>query len=392
MQTEHTRDRTERILADLVRIDSTNPTLGGDGHGAGEREIAAYVADVMHDIGLDVDHWEPAPGRPNVVGILPGAGDGRSLMWNAHMDTVGVEGMDAPFEPTRENGRLYGRGAQDMKGSLAAQLVAAQNLKASDAALAGDLLVAAVADEEHKSIGTEALVDRYDVDGAIVTEPTDLQLVRAHKGFVWIDVQTHGRAAHGSRPAEGIDANMHMGRVLSRLEELGRSLSGRQGHALVGPPSLQAGQLRGGSAPSVYAAECRLRMERRTVPGESAEEVLAEVRGILDDLSDADEAFEAEAEIAFAREPLDTPADAPIAAATRTGLAHVLDDEPAPDTGASFWTDAALLAEAGTETVVLGPEGAGLHTTDEWVDLDSVAHLAKVLAHTARRYCVERVS
>ena len=392
MHTEHTRDRTERLLVDLVRIDSTNPALGGDGHGAGEREIAAYVADVMHDIGLDVDHWEPAPGRPNVVGILPGAGDGRSLMWNAHMDTVGVEGMDAPFEPTRKHGRLYGRGAQDMKGSLAAQLVAAQNLKASDVPLAGDLLVAAVADEEHKSIGTEALVDRYDVDGAIVTEPTDLQLVRAHKGFVWIDVQTHGRAAHGSRPAEGIDANMHMGRVLSRLEELGRSLSGRQGHALVGPPSLHAGQLRGGSAPSVYAAECRLRMERRTVPGESAEEVLAEVRGILDELSDADEAFEAEAEIAFAREPLDTPADAPIAAATRKGLAHVLDDEPAPDTGASFWTDAALLAEAGTDTVVLGPEGAGLHTTDEWVDLDSVAHLAEVLAHTARRYCVGRAS
>jgi acetylornithine deacetylase len=128
------------------------------------------------------------------------------------------------------------------------------------------------------------------------------------------------------------------------------------------------------------------------VPGESAEEVLAEVRGILDELSDADEAFEAEAEIAFAREPLDTPADAPIAAATRKGLAHVLDDEPAPDTGASFWTDAALLAEAGTDTVVLGPEGAGLHTTDEWVDLDSVAHLAEVLAHTARRYCVEQAS
>ena len=387
MQTDIDLDYLETVLSDLVRIDSTNPALGEDGHGAGEEEIATYVADVMHDIGLEVDHWAPAPGRPNVVGVLRGNGEGRSLMWNAHTDTVGVEGMDAPFEPTRRNGRLYGRGAQDMKGSLAAQLIAAQVLHDSDTTLAGDLVVAAVADEEHKSLGTEALVDRYDADGAIVTEPTDLQLVRAHKGFVWIDVQTHGRAAHGSRPAEGIDANMHMGRVLARLEELGHSLSHQEEHALVGAPSLHAGQLRGGSAPSVYAAECRLRMERRTVPGESAEEALQEVQGILNALSEKDDAFEAEAEIAFSREPLETPADASISTTVRESLSSVLDAEPPPDTGASFWTDAALLAEAGTETVVLGPKGAGLHTTEEWVDLTSVAQLTEVLVHTARRYC-----
>ena len=387
MQTNIDPDHLETLLANLVRIDSTNPALGADEAGAGEEEIAAYVADVMRDIGLEVDYWEPAPGRPNVVGILPGEGDGRSLMWNAHTDTVGVDGMDAPFEPTRRNGRLYGRGAQDMKGSLAAQLIAAQILHDSDTTLAGDLVIAAVADEEHKSIGTEALVERYDVDGAVVTEPTDLQLVRAHKGFMWIDVRTRGRAAHGSRPAEGIDANMHMGRVLSQLEDLERSLSGREGHPLVGPPSLHAGQIRGGSAPSVYAAECCLRMERRTVPGESTEEALDEVQALLDALSEEDDAFEAEAEIAFSRNPLETPGDAPIATTVRESLRGVLDDEPAPDTGASFWTDAALLAEAGTETVVLGPKGAGLHTTEEWVDLASVAQLAEVLVHTARRYC-----
>ena len=387
MQTDIDRDRIEAVLTDLVRIDSTNPALGADGRGAGEQEIATYVADAMHDIGLAVEHWEPVPGRPNVVGLLRGSGNGRSLMWNAHTDTVGVDGMDAPFEPTRRNERLYGRGTQDMKGGLAAQLVAARALAESDTPLAGDLLIAAVVDEEHKSIGTEALVERYHADGAIVTEPTDLQLVRAHKGFVWIDIQTHGRAAHGSRPAEGIDANMHMGRVLSRLEDLGRSLSRRTGHPLVGAPSLHAGQLRGGSAPSVYAADCHLRMERRTVPGESVEEALEEVRDLLRSLRDEDANFEAEAEIAFAREPLETPADAPIAAATREGLTYVLNDESAPDTGASFWTDAALLADAGTETVVLGPKGAGLHTTEEWVDLASVAQLAEVLVQTARHYC-----
>lgn len=387
MQTEIDLDTVERLLRDLVRIDSTNPALGTDGNAAGEEEIAAYVADVMHDIGLEVDHWEPAPGRPNVVGVLRGDGNGRSLMWNAHTDTVGVEGMERPFEPTRQNGRLYGRGAQDMKGSLAAQLIAGQVLRESQTPLAGDVVVAAVADEEHKSIGTEALVERYDVDGAVVTEPTDLQLVRAHKGFVWIDVWTHGRAAHGSRPDEGIDANMHMGRVLSRLEEHNRSLLNREDPALVGSPSLHAGPLSGGSAPSVYAAKCRLRLERRTVPGESASEALTEVQSILHDLGQEDDAFDAKAEIAFTREPLETPADAPIAAVVRKSMSDVLDGELPPDTGASFWTDAALLAETGAETVVLGPRGDGLHTTEEWVDLASVAQLAEVLVHTARRYC-----
>lgn len=377
----------ESVLGDLVRIDSTNPALAPNGRGAGEEEIAAYVADQMRDMGLAVDHWEPAPGRPNVVGVLEGKGNGRSLMWNAHTDTVGVEGMDAPFEPVREGDRLYGRGAQDMKGSLAAQLIAARTLAESDTQLDGDLVVAAVADEEHKSIGTEALVDRYNVDGAIVTEPTDLTLVRAHKGFVWIDIRTYGRAAHGSRPAEGIDANMHMGRVLSKLESLRHSLSTRDDHPLVGPPSLHAGQLRGGAAPSVYAAESHLRMERRTVPGESPGDVLAEVQTILDDLSEADDAFEADAEIAFSREALETSAESAIATATRESLAPVLGSEAGPDTGASFWTDAALLADAGTETVVLGPKGAGLHTPEEWVDLPSVAQLAEVLIHTAHRYC-----
>ncbi len=381
-------DSVEQTLADLVRIDSTNPALGTDGRGAGETEIAAYLAERMRDIGLEVDHWEPAPGRPNVVGVLPGAGDGRSLMWNAHTDTVGVEGMDAPFDPVRQDGRLYGRGAQDMKGSLVAQLIAARALRESDTSLSGDVLVAAVADEEHKSVGTEALVDRYDADGAIVTEPTGLELVRAHKGFVWIDIRTQGRAAHGSRPAEGIDANMHMGRVLSKLEALNRSLSSDEDRALVGPPSLHAGPLRGGDAPSVYAAECHLRVERRTVPGESAGDALEEVRAVLHELSESDDAFEAEAEIAFSRGTLETPADADVASAARAGLSRTLSSgRPPSDTGASFWTDAALLSAAGTETVVLGPKGAGLHTTEEWVDLASVAQLAEVLVHSARRYC-----
>ncbi len=374
----------ERQLADLVQIDSRNPDLSDEG--PGEAEAAAYVAAAMQDLGLEVDHWEAAPGRPNVVGVLRGTGGGRSLMWNAHTDTVGVEGMEAPFDPVVRAGRLYGRGAQDMKASLVAHLEAIRLLQASGP-LAGDVIVAAVADEEHGSLGTEAVVERYAPDGAIVTEPTDMQLALVHKGFAWIDVTTYGRAAHGSRPAEGVDATLRMGRALSRLETLARSLRARDGHPRVGPPSLHVGQIRGGTAPSVYAARCWARVERRIVPGETPADALAEVRDILDALHAEDDTFEADAEPVFARHPLQTPANARIANIVRDCLADVLGDNAGPDVGASFWTDAALLAEAGTETVVLGPRGAGLHTTEEWVDLASVAQLAEVLAEAARQYC-----
>jgi len=378
------RKRLVDQLADLVRIDSTNPGLVPDG--AGEAAVAEYVAEAMRDLGLEVDVWEPEPGRPNVVGVWPGTGDGRSLMLNAHTDTVGVEGMSNPFTPRIEDGRIYGRGTQDMKGSLAAQLAAVRALQDAGVELAGDLIVAAVIDEEHKSVGTEAVVERYDADGAVVTEPTDLELALAHKGFVWVDVETRGRAAHGSRPDEGIDANMHMGRVLSRLDDLEASLRDRDGHRLVGAPSLHAPQIEGGTASSVYAARCHLRVERRTIPGESAAQAMEEVQEILDASAEADASFEASCEVAFSRRPFEVAPDAPIAEAVRDAAAPVLGQAP-PNVGQTFWTDAALLSDAGTETVVLGPVGDGLHTTEEWVELDSVVQLADLLAGTARRYC-----
>ncbi|MFB6278083.1 MAG: ArgE/DapE family deacylase, partial [Salinibacter sp.] len=378
------RDRLVDQLADLVRIDSTNPELVPDG--AGEAEIADYVAEAMDELGLEVDVWTPAPERPNVVGVLPGTGAGRSLMLNAHTDTVGVEGTDDPFSPRINEGRMYGRGTQDMKASLAAQLAAVRALQEADVELAGDVIVAAVIDEEHKSRGTAAVVERYDADGAVVTEPTDLDLALAHKGFVWLDVETRGRAAHGSRPDEGIDANMHMCRVLARLDELGRALRDRDGHPLVGAPSLHAPQIEGGTASSVYAARCQLRVERRTIPGESEEQAVAEVQEILDTLADADASVDASCAAAFSRQPFEVAPDASIAEAVRDAGAAVLGQAP-PDAGQTFWTDAALLSAAGTETVVLGPVGDGLHTTEEWVDLDSVADLTRILVRTALRYC-----
>ena len=237
-------------LADLVRIDSRNPALVPGAPGEGP--IAAHATRVMESLGMEVEILEPEPGRPSVIGRWRGAGGGRSLMLNGHLDTVGVDGMERPFEPWIEDGRLYGRGAYDMKGSLAACLGAVKALRDADVALAGDLVIAAVADEEVASLGTMAVIGRARTDGAIVTEPTELAVCLAHKGFAWIEVEVEGRAAHGSRPDLGVDANLAMGRVLAEIAALEKELAARPAHPRVGRPSLHVK----GSSSSVWRRPC----------------------------------------------------------------------------------------------------------------------------------------
>lgn len=381
------RDRLARTAAELVAIDSVNPSLVPGA--AGEAEAAAYVSDRLRAAGLEVSVHEPAPGRPSVLGRLPGGGNGRSLMWNAHLDTVGVEGMEAPFRAEAREGRLHGRGAYDMKGSLAACLVAAEALAGAAAAgsrLAGDLLVAAVADEEHASLGTSDLLERVVPDGAVVTEPTGLDVCVAHRGFVWLEVETHGRAAHGSRYREGVDANLRLGRVLGRLDGLEKDLRARDGHPLLGPPSFHVGLLRGGTGPSTYAARAICQVERRTLPGETEADARAELQAVLDALAAEDPSFRADLRVLLAREPFEASRDAPVVRAVAGAARDVLGREPA-FTGEGPWMDAALLAAAGVDTVVIGPSGGGAHAAEEWVELESLERLAEILVRTAVRYC-----
>jgi acetylornithine deacetylase len=378
------RDYVTEVLRALVRIDSVNPSLVPGA--AGEAEAARYVAGSLRAIGMEVTVHEPEPGRPSVVGTLGGSGGGRSLMLNAHYDTVGVDGMTDPFSAEIRGERLFGRGAYDMKGSLAACIGAAHALRTAGVCLAGDLLIAAVADEEHASLGTFDIASRYAVDGAIVTEPTSLRLCLAHKGFVWVEVVTHGRAAHGSRPDLGIDANLRMGRVLSRLEVLEGEVRARRSHPLVGPGSLHAALLRGGTGLSTYAAECRMGIERRTIPGETVAQVMAELNGLLDGLRAEDPSLDVSIEMLLARDPFEARPDSPLAATVSSCAARLLGAAPRR-VGETPWMDSAILAAAGVDTVVMGPHGAGAHAAEEWVDLDSVHSLAEILARTALEFC-----
>lgn len=383
-------DFVRDTLAELVAIDSRNPTLVPGAPGEGP--IAARVAGMLAALGMEVEIVEPEPGRPSVIGRWCGAGGGRSLMLNGHLDTVGVEGMERPFEPWIENGRLHGRGAYDMKGSLAACMAAVKALADADVALAGDLVVAAVADEEVASLGTSAVIERTRTDGAIVTEPTELAVCLAHKGFAWIEIEVEGRAAHGSRPDLGVDANLAMGRVLAEVAGLEKELAGRPPHPRVGRPSLHVGTLAGGTGWSTYAARAVAGVERRTIPGETAEGALAEIEARLARLHAAipgdgsGAPLRATARIALARDPFEADPGGPLALALGRGAAEALGRE-AERIGVAYWMDAALLGAAGIETAVFGPAGAGAHEVEEWVDLGSVAECAEALARVAILYC-----
>jgi acetylornithine deacetylase len=376
-------DPAIRLLRDLVAIDSVNPSLVPGA--AGERAIADAIAAYLRRIGLDVDIQDAAPGRPNVIGVLEGRARGRSIMFCGHVDTVGVDGMAAPFDPVERDGRLYGRGAQDMKGGVAAMVDAARTI-AVDGLDSGRVIIAAVVDEEYASIGADALVARWRADAAVVTEPTDLEIAIGHKGFAWAEVRTRGRAAHGSRPRDGRDAILRMGRVLHALERLDRQLQSAVPHPLLGTASLHASTITGGREFSSYPDSCTLKLERRTLPGESDECVSAELERVLEDLRREDPEFDADVEAVFARPAYEVAADHELPRAALEARGPEPGHDHANFVGMSFWTDAAVLGSAGIPSVLFGPGGAGLHSTEEYVNVEDVLRCRDVLAALARAW------
>lgn len=374
-------DPTLSLLRDLVAIDSVNPSLVAGA--AGEAAIAARIAAELREIGLDVEIQHVRPGRPNVVGVLEGREPGRALMFCGHTDTVSVEGMERPFDPVERDGELHGRGAQDMKGGVAAMIGAARAL--AGRLERGRLIVAAVVDEEYASLGAEALVRDWLADAAVVTEPTELQIAVGHKGFAWVEIETRGVAAHGSRPRDGRDAILRMGRVLARLERLDHELQARPAHPILGTGSLHASLITGGRELSSYPDRCTLQVERRTVVGESGELALEEALTILSDLRREDPELEGDARLLFSRPPYELVTDHELVRALATALRA--QGQLVVVSGMSFWTDAAILGHAGIPTLLFGPGGAGLHSTREYVRIDDVLACRDALVELARAFC-----
>jgi acetylornithine deacetylase len=380
---ELSSDPVIALLLDLVAIDSVNPSLSPGAHG--EAAVARRIATELEAIGLRVEIADVEPGRPNVVGVLEGRAPGRSLMLCGHMDTVGVGGMIRPFEPELRDGRLYGRGAQDMKGGVAAMIGAARRVVESGGLARGRVIVAAVIDEEHASVGADALVTKWRADAAVVTEPTGLDVAVAHKGFQWVTIDVRGRAAHGSRPLEGRDAILHMGRVLARIEALDRRLQRGRAHPLLGTASLHASFIDGGHELSSYPARASLQFERRTLPGEPSNVALMEAESILADLKSEDPGFVGDARFVFGRDAYEIEAASTLPA-QMLSAAHAA-GASASTAGMTFWTDAAILGAAGIPAVLFGPGGAGLHSIEEYVLVEDVCRCRDALAALTAAWC-----
>jgi acetylornithine deacetylase/succinyl-diaminopimelate desuccinylase family protein len=375
-------DELEKLLSDLVSINSINPDLVPGSPGEGE--IARYIADWLKLNDLEVELIESVSGRPNVVGIARGTGGGKTLLLNGHMDTVGVAGMPDAHQPVTKDGRLYGRGSYDMKGGVAACMLAIAAARKQH--LRGDVIFTGVIDEEYASLGTMELASRFHADGAIVAEFTELQLILAHRGFVWLEVETIGKAAHGSRPDLGVDAIVKMGKVLAELEKLDQTLRANPTHPLLGSGSLHASLIQGGQELSSYPERCLLSVERRTLPHETPEAVEAELTESVEKVQRSDPSFQAIVRRGIDRSPLETSEAAEIVKAIQAASTKIL-NHPPQVAGVQFWTDAAVLSAAGIPSVLFGPAGTGAHAVEEWVDLESVKACAEIYLATALNFC-----
>jgi acetylornithine deacetylase len=374
-------DDVTALTSELVAIDSVNPSLVEAG--AGEAAIAAFVADWARGEGLEADVLEETPGRPSVIVRARGSGGGRTLLLCGHIDTVNVDGMTDPHTPKVDGDRLHGRGAYDMKAGVAAALLAAR--EAARAGLRGDVVVAAVADEEHSSLGVQEALRALDADAAIVTEPTEMELVVAHKGFVWVEIEVTGVAAHGSRPHLGVDAIVKTGPILTAIGALDDAL-GERTHPLLGRGSVHASVIEGGVELSSYPARCVVGLERRTLPGETGADVEREIEDLLDICRAADPDLQAVQRTLLVREPFEVDGDSELVRVVSESATKVLGSAP-KIAGASYWADAAFIAAAGIPTVMFGPSGEGAHALEEWVSLSDTEAVTRTLVATARRIC-----
>lgn len=320
-----------------------------------------------------------------MVAVAAGSGNGRSLMFNGHLDTVTLADYDGdPLDPVEDDGKIFGRGAFDMKAGIAAMMVAAATAAATEHR--GDIMLALVADEEFASAGTEEVLRAFHADAAIVSEPTHEEIVVAHKGFAWFEVTVHGVAAHGSRPDLGIDAIAKTGAFPTELQQLAQQLAAEPGHPLLGSGSIHASLIRGGEELSSYPAQCTVSLERRTIPGEDAETTRAQLQAILDQIAAADPDFSAHIAPGLERHPFEVPEDAPIiqtvveAFAAEAGTAPLL-------RGEAFWTDASLLSQAGIPSLLFGVDGAGAHAAAEWLEIASLQRVSRILARTTMNFC-----
>lgn len=370
----------------LTTINSSNPDLS-EAAGAGETAIANYINAWLQYRGME-SHWiEAQPGRPSIVGVLRGSGSGKNLMINGHIDTVSLSTHTSgdPLSGELRDGRIYGRGCLDMKAGIAAGMAAMAKVASSGSRPSGDVILAAVSDEENLSKGTEAVLEAgWRADAALVTEPTSQDIVTSHKGFIWFEIDVLGVAAHGSLPEEGVDAILLAGYLQTALLEYAKIMPS---DPRLGQASLHGGRIVGGEEPSSYPAVCTVTIEFRTVPTQSPASITADLEDLLSKIASNVSQFKYNApRITFSRPPSGLADDNTFVQSFISSVAKTLGDAPSP-AGRGFWCDAGLLNQAGIPSIIYGPKGEGLHAKEEWVNASSIREVTEVLETTIRDFC-----
>jgi len=362
------------LLSELVRINSVNLTLS---HGPGEKEIARFIQHRLAELELHSEIQTVTDNRHNVIAVVPGADPGRSLLLNGHLDTVGVDGMDDPFTLKKKDDRLYGRGSYDMKGSLAVILLLAEYFTRHPPPL--NLVLTFVGDEEDKSLGMNDLVENWLPNisplpiGAIFLEPTEEDIGVCHKGFCWYELEVTGKAAHGSRPEEGIDAILPLRAALNELNKIQAELLNHEPDPLLGHASLHSSIVSGGTELSMIPSYAHLKWERRTLPGETRQDLDTELERTVQAVENHPGNHEVQGRRLFLRSPYRVPANAEI-------LIRLQKASPqSAAVGFSFWADSALAGMAGIPSLLYGPIGHGAHAVDEWVSLKSLLNIYETL-------------
>ncbi|HUV78700.1 MAG TPA: M20/M25/M40 family metallo-hydrolase [Desulfobacterales bacterium] len=368
------KNRIIGLLRELVKINSVNATLSG---GPGEKEISGFVARYLTKLGLDPEIQPTDSHRANVVAIIPGINPNDTLLLNGHLDTVGVEGMDAPFNLRHEGDKLYGRGTYDMKGSIAVMLLLAEYFTRHSPPIS--VLFTFVVDEEDRSAGMEYLVKRWLPEffplpfGGIFLEPTELDIGVSHKGVSWYEIEVFGKAAHGSRPSEGVDAILPLRSALAELNDIQSELLNSEADPLLGHATLHASIIAGGTALSVIPRRSRLQWERRTLPGESQTRVDLELERVIQSVKSFPGDHHVKGREIFVRPPYKVSKAAKILTCLQDASPH------SKLVGLSFWSDSALCGQAGIPSVLFGPIGHGAHAVDEWVSLKSLIRVYEIL-------------
>jgi acetylornithine deacetylase len=380
-----TAERCTEILTGLISVDSVNP-FGS--HGKAESGLGRHLLDELKRIGLRVEKQPVDEERFNVVAFLEGKRSGPTIMMNSHMDTVGVQGMKDPFRPRVSDGKIYGRGSCDAKGSIASMIMALEALVKSKEMLAGNVILAAVCDEEYRSIGTDRIVEEYKADFAVVGEPTELQLGIAHKGFVWVKLTVIGKAAHGSVPEQGVDAIEKTANLISALKALRDEYMRRPPHRLLGKPKIHMGTINGGTQPSVVPDLCELVLERRSLPAETTESILKEIRTIVEDAVKKDSALKVDVSSPFQRIPFEVDRDDTFIRTFEDVFEKVL-PRKAVVCGLPYWTDAAIISnKLKIPVCVLGPGDIKYaHSSDEHIRIDELVEAAKVYSALIATIC-----